>query len=84
MDSQTSLLVSSVVINILLIIERFLKRITKSECCGSKVELERSTSVKEFSNIQVENNEYQSAKQIVSLGEPLQTITTEKSVELGK
>jgi len=58
MDSQTALLVSSVVINVLLIIERFMKRITKSKCCGSELTLEPSKSVGDFnnlSNIKVEN-----------------------------
>ena len=62
MDNQTSLLVSSVVINILLIIERFMKRITKSECFGTKLELERSKSTNNIqelnlNNIKVDNNE---------------------------
>jgi hypothetical protein len=44
MDSQTALLVSSVVINVLLIIDKFLRRITKSKCCGSELTLESSKS----------------------------------------
>jgi hypothetical protein len=57
MDSQTALLVSSVVINVLLIIERFMKRITKSKCCGSEITLEPSKSVADLniSNIKVDN-----------------------------
>ncbi len=51
MDNQTSLLVTSVIVNLLLILERFLKRITKSECCGSKIELEKSKSENNLSNI---------------------------------
>jgi hypothetical protein len=58
MDSQTALLVSSVVINVLLIIDRCLKRVTKSKCCGSELTLEPSKSLADFnnlSNIKVEN-----------------------------
>ncbi len=57
MDSQSALLVSSVVINVLLILDRFMKRITKSKCCGSELILEPSKSVADLnlSNIKVED-----------------------------
>lgn len=44
MDQQTQLLIASVIINVLMIIERFMKRITKSKCCGSELTLDRSDS----------------------------------------
>jgi hypothetical protein len=44
MDSQTQLLISSLIINVLLIIERFLKRIRTSKCCGSEIILDKSPS----------------------------------------
>jgi regulatory protein YycI of two-component signal transduction system YycFG len=58
MDSQTALLVSSVVINVLLIIERFMKRITKSKCCGSEITLEPSKSSADLnlSNIKIDES----------------------------
>lgn len=38
MDQQTILILLSFLMNIFLIIERFLKRIKKSDCCGSHLE----------------------------------------------
>jgi hypothetical protein len=55
-DSTTSLLISSIVINILLVIERFLKRITKSKCCGSELTLEPSKSSIDLHNIKISDN----------------------------
>jgi len=55
-DNQTSLLISSVVINVLLIVERFMKRITKSKCCGSELTLEPSKSSIDLNNIKISDN----------------------------
>lgn len=51
MDNQTSLLIGSVVINILLVIERIMKRAKKSSCMGSTIEFETPKNV----DSQIEN-----------------------------
>lgn len=40
MDNQSQILIASLIINILMIIERFLKRIKKSTCCGNTLEMD--------------------------------------------
>ncbi len=42
MESNTIFLISSLVINVLMIIERFMNRIKKSSCMGGNIELSDS------------------------------------------
>jgi hypothetical protein len=44
MNSETSLLVSSVIINVLLIVERIMSRMKRSNCCGNIVEMSSPSS----------------------------------------
>lgn len=46
MDTQTQLLISSVIINILLVIERTLARVKRSQCCGNTVEMKNENELK--------------------------------------
>lgn len=39
MDTQIALLITSVSMNILLIVKDFVKRIKRSDCCGSHLDL---------------------------------------------
>jgi len=39
MESNTVILISSLIINVLMIVERFMNRIKKSSCLGSTLEL---------------------------------------------
>ncbi len=63
MENNSQMLLASVIINVLLILERMFNKIKKSECCGSKLELittnspTKSNSEREInlSNIKVEN-----------------------------
>jgi hypothetical protein len=47
MDQETNLLIASVIINILLIIERMFNKIKKSKCCNSEIELQTTSQQNE-------------------------------------
>jgi|LakMenE18May11ns_1017448.scaffolds.fasta_scaffold9868399_2 hypothetical protein len=64
MENNSQMLLASVIINVLLILERMFNKIKKSECCGSKLELITTNSptksnsereIKNLSDIKVEN-----------------------------
>jgi hypothetical protein len=52
-DSNTSLLISSIIINVLLIIERIMSKMKRSKCCGSELEMKTSSPNKSNSGIEL-------------------------------
>jgi hypothetical protein len=56
LSEQEQLLIASVAINVLLVVERFLKRIKKSSCCGSEIELGTPTVTVESVQINSDKN----------------------------
>jgi hypothetical protein len=55
-DNQTSLLISSVVINVLLIVERIMSKMKRSKCCNSEIEMNTSKSSIDLNNIKISDN----------------------------
>ena len=56
LDSQTSLLISSVSINIILLIKDIFRHLKKSECCGSKIEMRTSGATSPEPKVEDNNN----------------------------
>ena len=55
MDQETNLLIASVIINVLLIIERMFNKVKKSKCCNSEIELQTNSPQNENKKVDLKD-----------------------------